>query len=83
MKDDEVVVVADVYGDGLAQISEIVEPSRDGRAIEQLERALNSGPSNSAFVPAALENRADSVRVVLKFQSVDVNISRRRGRTSL
>jgi hypothetical protein len=73
MKDDEVVVVADVYGDGLAQIAEVVEPSHDRRAVGQLEKALDSNQGNTPFVPSTMEDRPDSVRVVLRFQSVDVH----------
>jgi Putative zinc-finger len=72
MKDDEVVVVADVFGNGLAQISEVVEPSHDQRAVAELEQALRSDPAFAPFVPANLDGRSDSVRVVLKIQSVDV-----------
>lgn len=73
MKDDEVVVVADVFGNGLAQISEVVEPSRDRRAVAELQRALANNDSQYApFVAANLDQRSESVRVVLKFQSVDV-----------
>jgi len=73
MHDDEVVVVADVFGNGLAQISEVVEPSRDRRAVGELERALASNdPQYAPFVAANLDQRSDSVRVILKFQSVDV-----------
>lgn len=73
MKDDEVVVVADVFSNGLAQIADVVEPSRNQRAVSELEKALDSDPSFAPFVPSAMENRPDSVRVVLKFQSVNVN----------
>jgi hypothetical protein len=72
MKDDEVVVVADVFGNGLAQISEVVEPSHNRLAIAELEKALRSDPAYAPFVPANLDGRSDSVRVVLKIQSVDV-----------
>ena len=77
MKDDEVVVVADVYSSGLAQIAEVVEPSRDGRAIGELAKALESDRSFTPFVSADLDGRGDSVRVVLKFQSVNVNTGQR------
>lgn len=80
MKDDEVVVVADVFGDGLAQIAEVVEPSRDSQAVTQLQKALDSDPAYAPFVPAKLDKRSDSVRVVLKFQSVDVSTSPKRRR---
>jgi hypothetical protein len=73
IKDDEVVVVADVYGSGLAQISEVVEPSSNRRAIRELEIALNNDSADYApFVPASLDRRSDTVRVVLKIQRVDV-----------
>jgi len=78
MKNNEVVVVADVYSDGLAQIAEVVEPSRNRRAVGQLEKALDSSPDRTPFVPATLESRPESVRVVLKFQSVDVHANSRR-----
>ena len=80
MKNDEMVVVADVFSNGLAQIAEVVEPSRDRRAVGELEKALDSDPSYAPFVPANLENRPDSVRVVLKFQSVNVSTSGTRDR---
>jgi len=72
MKDDEVVVVADVFGDGLAQIAQVVEPSNDKMAVGELERAFEASASDSPFVPAVVENRPESVRVVLRFQTVNV-----------
>jgi len=78
MKDDEVVVVADVFGNGLAQIAEVVEPSRDRRAVGELEKALESDPAFAPFVPSSMENRPESVRVVLKFQSVNVSTNQKR-----
>jgi hypothetical protein len=73
MKDDEVVVVADVFGNGLAQIAEVVEPSHDRRAVAQLQKALESDPAYAPFVSADMDRRSDPVRVVLKIQSVNVN----------
>lgn len=80
MKDDEVVVVADVFGNGLAKIAEVVEPSRDRRAVEELEKALATDPAYAPFVPSTLENRPDSMRVILRFQRVNVStrLNRRR-----
>ncbi len=75
MKDDEVVVVADVFGNGLARIAEVVEPSRDSDAILELQRALQSDPAFAPFVPTNIEDRPESVRVVLKLQSVSVSTS--------
>lgn len=71
--DEEVTVVADVYSNGSASIAEVVEPSSDSRAVNNLQRALESDPSAAAFVPASYDQRAEPVRVILKIQSVSVN----------
>lgn len=73
IKDDEVVVVADVFGNGLAQIAEVVEPSRDLRAVRELEKALKTDPDYAPFVPANLDQRSEMVRVIFKIQSVNVD----------
>ena len=79
MKDDEVVVVAEVFGDGLARIDEVIEPSRNRQAVRELENALKSDPNFAPpFVPAHLDQRSDTVRVVFKIQSVNVNTNLRR-----
>jgi hypothetical protein len=70
---DEVTVVADVYGNGSATIAQVVEPSSDRQAVNQLQRALESAPS-APFVPASYDQRTEPVRVVLKIQSVSVNL---------
>lgn len=72
-KDEEVTVVADVYGNGSASITEVVEASSDARAVDELQRALNSNTEVAAFVPASFDRRAEPVRVVLKFQNVNVD----------
>jgi len=72
MRDDEVTVVADVFGNGLAEIAEVVEPSHDKHAVEELQRALGSDASLAPFVPADIDQRSDRIRVVLKIQSVNV-----------
>lgn len=74
MKDEEVVVVADVFGNGLARIAEVVEPLNDDQAIRDLEKALQSDPDFAPFVPASMDRRGQSVRVVLKLQTVDVDM---------
>ena len=77
-KDNEVVVVADIYGNGSAQIAEVVETSNNSRAVAQLEKAFYTASAETPFVPAAMENRPESVRVVLKFQTVDVKTDLKR-----
>jgi len=78
MNDDEVVVVADVFSNGLAKITDVVEPSRNSAAVGELERALQSDVSSAPFVPAVLDNRSENVRVVLRFQSVIVSTADKR-----
>jgi hypothetical protein len=73
MRADEVVVVADVFEDGSAHIAQVVEPSRNGNAVYELAKALDFETSNSPFVPATLDQRSDTIRVILKIQSVDVS----------
>lgn len=72
MKDDEVVVVADVFGNGLAQIAEVVEPSSDVRAVSELEKALKNDPNFAPFVPASFDGRSETVRVIFKINRVDI-----------
>jgi len=73
MKDDEVVVVADVFGNGLAQIAEVVEPSHNRRAVDELQKALDSDPAYAPFVSSNMDKRSDNMRVVFKLQSVNVS----------
>ena len=72
MHDEEVVVVADVFGNGVARISEVVEAPRNRRDLQALEKALQQDPNDPAFLPAVYDKRSDVVRVVLKIQHVDV-----------
>lgn len=71
--DEEVTVIADVYGNGSASITAVVEPSSDSQAVNQLQRALQSDLSAAAFVPASYDQRTEPMRVVLKIQSVSVS----------
>ncbi len=76
MNDDEVVIVADVFGNGLARIAEVVErPAGDDAAIIELQKALQSDPNFAPFVPAKMDGRSETTRVVIRFQSVNVNTS--------
>lgn len=72
MKDDEVVIVADVFGDGLAQIAEVVEPSSRLQAVSELEKALKNDPNFAPFVPASFDGRSETVRVIFKINRVDI-----------
>lgn len=78
--DDEVVVIADVFGDGIASVEEVVAPLDDVKTVFELEKALRQDATDAPFVPAFLDKRADSVRVVLKIQRVDVSTNSKKRR---
>ncbi|MER3631692.1 MAG: hypothetical protein C4325_05605 [Blastocatellia bacterium] len=71
-RDDELVVVADVFSNGLARVTEVVEPSADSPSIMRIRNALESDPEFAPFVPASLDRRSDITRVVLRIQNVNV-----------
>jgi hypothetical protein len=67
--DDDMIVVADVYGNGRASLAAVVEPPRNPHALDELENALRK---NAAFVPASLDRRPQTMRVVFVLQKVNV-----------
>ena len=76
LKNDEMVVVARVFGNGLAEITDVVEPASDPQAVQDLEHALEDRRSSTPFVPANLDGRSNDVQVVLKIQNVVVSTRR-------
>ncbi len=67
--DDDMIVVADVYSNGTATLAEVVEPPRNRRMVEDLQDALRKNP---AFVPASLDRRPQTMRVVFVLQKMNV-----------
>jgi hypothetical protein len=67
-------VVADVFQNGAARVTNVVESPKSRSTMARLMRALDGDKTSPPFVPANLDNRGDLVRVVLKFQNVNVNI---------
>ncbi len=72
MSDEEVVVVADVFNNGAAQINEVVEPPSDDRAMYELQKAFRTNPEEMPFLPANYNRNSQSTPVVIKLQRVDV-----------
>ena len=66
---DDMVVVADVFSNGAASLADVVQAPRDRRMLADFEIALRQ---NAAFVPASLDRRPDTMRVVFTVQKVDV-----------
>jgi hypothetical protein len=70
--DDDMIVVADVYGNGSASLAAVVEPPRNRQMLSQLEVAFRKNP---AFVPASLDHRPQTMRVVFVLQKMNVQDS--------
>jgi hypothetical protein len=66
---DDMIVVADVYGNGSASLAGVVYAPRDGRMLDEFQAALRQ---NAAFVPASMDGRPTTMRVVFSLQKVDV-----------
>jgi hypothetical protein len=67
---DDMIVVADVFSNGSAALADVVQPPRDRRMLDDFESALRR---DAAFVPASLDRRPDTMRVVFAVQKVDVD----------
>jgi anti-sigma factor RsiW len=67
---DEMIVVTDVFSNGSASLADVVHAPRDRRMLDEFESALRQ---DAAFVPASLDRRPDTMRVVFAVQKVDVN----------
>ena len=68
-KDDDMVVVTNVFSNGQASLSDIVQAPRDRRLLDEFQEALREGP---AFVPASYDRRPQTMRVVFVLQKVNV-----------
>ena len=67
--DDDTVIVANVFSNGSAALAEVVQPPRNPRMLGEVQDALRKTP---AFVPAALDQRPQTMRVVLSLSRVSV-----------
>lgn len=67
---DDMIVVTDVFRNGVASLADVVQPPRDRRMLDEFESALRR---NAAFVEASLDRRPETMRVVFAVQKVDVD----------
>jgi len=67
---DDMIVVTNVFSNGVASLADVVQPPRDKRMLAEFESALRE---NAAFVRASLDGRPDTMRVVFAVQKVDVD----------
>jgi hypothetical protein len=68
----EIVVVAEVFSDGMARIEQVINPPKNRQLLKNLEAALQQNQTSPAFLPASLDNRSSNVRVVLKIHGVEI-----------
>ncbi|MGH9913750.1 MAG: hypothetical protein ACRD63_00510 [Pyrinomonadaceae bacterium] len=66
---DSMLVVANVFSNGNASLTDIVKPPHNRDMINDVLRALSQGP---AFVPAYLDHRPPTMRVVLTIERINV-----------
>jgi hypothetical protein len=66
---DEMVVVADVFSNGAASLTDVMHAPRDRRMLDDFQAALRT---NAAFVPASIDRRPETMRVVFSIQRVEV-----------
>jgi hypothetical protein len=66
---DDMVVVADVFSNGVASLTDVMQAPRDRRMLDELQKALRQ---DAAFVPASLDRRPETMRVVFSVQRVEV-----------
>ena len=68
--DDSMVIVADVFTNGSASLANVVQAPRDRRVLQEFEDALRK---DASFVPASLDRRPGTMRVVFSVQRVEVH----------
>ena len=66
---DDMLVVADVFSNGAASLVDVVHAPRDRKMLNDFQVALRR---DAAFVPASMDRRPDTMRVVFAVQKVDV-----------
>ncbi len=65
----DMMVVADVFSNGAASLADVMQAPRDRRMLDDFQKALRQ---DAAFVPAELDRRPGTMRVVYSVHRVDV-----------
>jgi hypothetical protein len=68
-EDDDITIVANVFSNGSASVAEVMQPPRNPQLLSRVQDALRRTP---AFVPASLDRRPQTTRVVLSLSKVSV-----------
>lgn len=67
---DDMVIYADVFSNGSASLAGVVQPPRNPRLLDEVQEAFRRTP---AFVPASLDRRPPTLRVVISVSKVNVH----------
>lgn len=68
--DDDITIVANVFSNGSASVAEVMQSPRNPQMLSRVQDALRRTP---AFVPAAIDRRPQTMRVVLSLSKVSVH----------
>lgn len=68
-RNDDMVVIADVFSNGTASVADVMHAPRDRRMLDDFNAALRN---NAAFVPSSIDRRPETMRVVFAIQRVEV-----------
>lgn len=78
--DQGVVVVANVLGNGSAEIETVIEPDENAEVIAELKKAFIDTTKETPFVPSSVDERPDNMKIVMIFRTVDVSAKQSRNR---
>jgi hypothetical protein len=67
---DDMVIYADVFSNGAASLAGVVQPPRNPHLLDEVQEAFRRTP---AFVPASLDRRPQTMRVVISVSKVNVH----------
>jgi hypothetical protein len=64
------MIVADVFSNGAASLANVVQAPHDRQMLQDVANALRQ---DAAFVPASMDRRPETMRVIFSVQRVDVH----------
>ena len=67
---DDMVIYADVFSNGSAALAGVVQAPRNPQMLDEVQEAFRRTP---AFVPASLDRRPPTLRVVISVSKVNVH----------
>ncbi|MFV0389117.1 MAG: anti-sigma factor family protein [Pyrinomonadaceae bacterium] len=70
--DEELVLVANVFGNGIATLNQLVKAPKDKHELDEIKAAFSSDPNKAPFLPPTLNQDSKAVKVVVKIQWVNV-----------